>query len=109
MVGGDFSVCLLGVLDQVAGFAANFLPQGATEGYGHNLETSTDAKDGLFEPIDFAKQEKLKSVSGFANFSKLGVWLFTKEKRIDIFTTSKEKSVNRLGKGFDNIYIVCDR
>ena len=55
MVGGDFSVCLLGVLDQVAGFAANFLPQGATKGYGHNLQASADAKDGLFESIDFAK------------------------------------------------------
>ena len=37
MVGGDFSVCLLGVLDQVAGLAANFLPEGASKGYGHKL------------------------------------------------------------------------
>ena len=78
MVGGDFSVGLLGVLDQVAGFAANFLPQGATKGYGHNLQASADAKDGLFESIDFAEEEKLESVSGFANLSELGVWFFPK-------------------------------
>ena len=37
MVGGDFSVCFLGVLDQIARLAANFLPEGASKGYGHKL------------------------------------------------------------------------
>lgn len=36
-VGGDFAVCLLGVLDEVAGLAANLLPKSAAKSDSHDL------------------------------------------------------------------------